>query len=249
MDHPDLGPLLRPLGLKLSVRPLEPVCVAAMEGNPKHLRHCIQQGRDVNELYVDERSALMIAVECGHLECCVALVSAGADIQGALRLSGAETTESRPAIALLTAMASKPFDSQAYQEAMSLLSLEASAEAEVLVERGRRARVAMRKVNLESESPAMPTSTMQEPEPQDYEVVYPSVRIRRAPSVNAEPLSECKRLKGEIVRIKDFNMDEGFWGRIDVITHEGPSSGWMLIRHPQLGDLLRPVVSVDTEAG
>lgn len=79
IDHPDYGPLLRPQGQPLSVKPMEPVCVAARENLSSDLQRFLDQGAEANVYEASGRSALMLAAENDNLECCILLVEGGAD--------------------------------------------------------------------------------------------------------------------------------------------------------------------------
>lgn len=246
LDHPQLGPLLRPFGLKFSVRPLEPICVAALEGDVTEVKHSIRRGTDVNVLHVDARTPLMLAAACGHLECCVALAGAGADVQEVLINFNGEGDGSRTH-ALLAAMAGQPFNSVAYQDALASLEAHVCADAEALVARGRRARIAGRKTHQMKAAEVSDGGTVEPLFAGQYEVVFPSVRIRRGPSRSAEPVGDSRRLKGETVSVLETETTDGVWGRIEHVSHEGRHSAWILLQHPELGSLLRPVVHIEED--
>mmetsp|Transcript_19006 Transcript_19006/g.52772 ORF Transcript_19006/g.52772 Transcript_19006/m.52772 type:complete len:115 (-) Transcript_19006:19-363(-) len=81
-----------------------------------------------------------------------------------------------------------------------------------------------------------------------YEVLYDAVWIRRSPSTQAEAVT--KRLKGDVLSVLELEeTSSGVWGRVHVATAEGQCEGWMLLRHPDLGELLRPVVQAETVLG
>jgi len=250
LDHPEYGPLLRPVGSKLSVLPLEPLCVAASEGNAEEVRRFLQQGLIPNVLDVDGRSPLLLAGEQGHLGCCVLLAGAGADVTVALSgtadRDGRRTTVKQPkAKALLGAFAGRAFDKVDYQEALDSLPSDLQAEAESLtaaatamtmgaqgVERARQpiVRDLLARTNRDDSAP---------PAEGEYEVVFASVYIRKEPNNESEKIS--KRVRGDIVTVVEIDKISGLWGRIEFATTEGRTSGWMLLRHPELGVLLRPV--------
>jgi len=79
LDHPEYGPLLRPIGEKFSANPLVPICVAAREGHSCELARFIDLGEDVNMRDVAGETPLMLASRASQLECCVLLLEAQAD--------------------------------------------------------------------------------------------------------------------------------------------------------------------------
>merc|ERR1712194_207185 len=77
-----------------------------------------------------------------------------------------------------------------------------------------------------------------------YEVHFPSVRLRHEPSLRAECVGQSKRLKGEKVSILEHCYNEdGHGGRMDVRTHEGRQTAYILIQQSDMENLLGPVNS------
>ena len=85
LDHPELGPLLRPCGEPLCIRPLNVVAVAAMEGRYVDLDRFLsgQDHKDRKDFadfdFQDPRGpAIVLAAQRGQWRCCLRLLRAGA---------------------------------------------------------------------------------------------------------------------------------------------------------------------------
>ncbi len=84
--------------------------------------------------------------------------------------------------------------------------------------------------------------------PEHYKVVYDAVGVRLAPSTTAASLT--RRLKGDVLNVLEIaSVDGAAWGRVEVTLMEGRRTGWMLLRHPDLGELLRPLIRVHGPGG
>eukprot|EP00434_Breviolum_minutum_P008314 symbB.v1.2.007335.t1/scaffold412.1/size211423/6 len=69
-----------------------------------------------------------------------------------------------------------------------------------------------------------------------YEVCYQSVWIRQAPDSKSEKVT--KRMKKDRFRLFDFDAT-GNWGKLKVTLTSGEVDGWVMLHHPDLGDLIR----------
>mmetsp|Transcript_46707 Transcript_46707/g.134529 ORF Transcript_46707/g.134529 Transcript_46707/m.134529 type:complete len:487 (-) Transcript_46707:194-1654(-) len=253
LDHPDYGPLLRPVGAKLCAQPLEPMCVAATEGFVAELRRFIDRGMDPNVRDMEGRRPLQLAVAFGHIECCMELLLAGAEVPclEELRHPG-QGRRSRQAAALAASFTGVVQSPEDYEDALSALpaalrkqahavlrpaAVHSCAASSITDKRSAQEelRTVSRNPNLSEAPPSDCTQGML------YEVAYSAVWIRRGPSTTAETVS--KRMRGEVVRILSVDDATGCWGRVHIATAEGSIDGWMLLRHPGLGDLLRPLHS------
>jgi len=122
LDHPDLGPLVRPKGMAMSSRPLVPLCAAAGEGRLADLRRfldaqpfgvAVATARDAAG-----RGPLALAASAGHLACVVRLVEAGADAEDALQDCRNRAETLGAAGPLLEALAGRSPDPVQLQSAM-----------------------------------------------------------------------------------------------------------------------------------
>eukprot|EP00930_Biecheleria_cincta_P052162 TRINITY_DN37403_c0_g1_i1.p1 TRINITY_DN37403_c0_g1~~TRINITY_DN37403_c0_g1_i1.p1 ORF type:complete len:515 (+),score=92.61 TRINITY_DN37403_c0_g1_i1:133-1677(+) len=138
LDHPELGPLVRPKGVPLCVRPLNPVCTAAAEGRTQDLKLFlnVESPAAVLDASVDAegRGPLWLAAAGGNLEACVRLVEAGADALGVLAEADVRKhpLDEMP-LALLTALAGGPSDGKALNTAMESMDEECRAATELLL--------------------------------------------------------------------------------------------------------------------
>lgn len=140
LDHPELGPLVRPQGVPVCARPLNPVCTAAAEGRAQDLKYFLKGELPAAALHTsldaEGHGPLWLATAGGHLEACVRLVEAGADSLGVL----AEADFRQPpldelTLALLTALSGGPADGEALEAAMESMNEEGRAAAELLLSR------------------------------------------------------------------------------------------------------------------
>jgi len=139
LDHPELGPLLRPKCLPFQVRPVEPMCAAVLEADLYllRLRQFINKGFSVNVKDAGDRTPLMLAAEFGRHGPAVVLCAAGADAAPksckggtAVDMANSEVTK-----ALIQALADEPFDHELCQEAINGLQGEVKELADDLLRR------------------------------------------------------------------------------------------------------------------
>lgn len=137
LDHPQLGPLARPKDVPFSVRPLEPLCVAAREGATEDLRRFVEEDagqprqRRLSEVQdVDGRGPLLVAAQEGHLNCCLLLMEGGARLSPQEVLSLPSTSACR---ALAEAVAGQHFEARHLDEGLAALSEEAQELADRLI--------------------------------------------------------------------------------------------------------------------
>jgi len=227
LDHPELGPLLRPLSQPFSYKPLEPLCVAARENQVDELTRFLKQGLPVDTPDVDGRSPLRIAGELGHLTCCVILMDAGANAEKALQglAERQEEEKIRFADALIRALSGQDFDLPIFEAAMAQLTPDVRQVADQVVD----------KVVLEMEQ-----RRWQSMEGLPHRVVPESMCVRSCPSHDGFFIA--KKKKGEVVTVYDLDAEgtKG-WGRVSVRLKQGIFDGWMLLEDPCLGTLLEPV--------
>jgi len=76
LDHEIYGALVRPLGYVSAT--LQPMCVAAFEGNLTHLHRFISEGLDVDARDAENRTPFQLAALAGHVDCCTSLMGSGA---------------------------------------------------------------------------------------------------------------------------------------------------------------------------
>lgn len=225
LDHPELGPMVRPLGEKLCVRPLNVIAVAAAEGRLQDLETFLKNSEELD--FWDPRgSALVLAAERGQISSCLRLLHAGATATEAdlamARIAKAE---------IVTLCQLRP------EELEELMNISKVGEDEMqqILRRKHRERISVGDADEDVKANSKASNL--------YEVCYSSVWIRREPHVEAAQVS--KRIKGQQLNIEEFD-ESGEWGRVVFKTSEGMDEGWMLITHPELGALLRPVE--DTES-
>lgn len=251
LDHEELGPLLRPEGQPLCARPLDPMCVAAVEGRFADLRRFMAQ-TTLAELAeaadVSGCGPLMLAAEQGHIECCLCLLQAGANAVAALNQAVHRERHLPPRTkAVLQAVAGEP---NAVSRAMQGLSPQEKKTLQEVLSRGPQSAFnEERAYRIPEEEDFVPEFEPAPDSPTDrgmaYEVVYASVWIRKEPDPKGAQLS--RRVKGERVSVVGFD-DSGSWARVVFKQAEGPRhimvevEGWMLLAHPELGELLRKVV-------
>jgi len=208
LDHDDLGPLLRPQSFPEQAEPIAPMCVAAAEGRPDFIDRFIEGGLDINAPDARGRTPLMLAAQGGHLNCCVLLAEAGADIQ--LQTPAAETAMdfaggAQKTRAVLLALAGESFDKRAWELALRDMREDYREVARNLLSARRR--------------------------PMRYQVVYEEVPMRTAPDRGA-PIVASKR-HGSVVRALGYD-DACLWVEVehkwrDTKAGEARGTAWMMI--------------------
>jgi len=237
------------VGFTERLRPIPLVCAAALEDNVGTLRQFSAKGMSVNAVDEGELSALALAAERCHLECCVHLLQARANADLATIAAG-------PARVLIQGLSGQvaDFDTAAFDEAIESLPPASRAIAERLFEEA----IMLQALSQNAAAPERTSPEPAEPEPVvatassdsndgvEYEVIHDAVWIRDEPSSKGAKLGI--RSRGEIVKM--FELDEtrdwrrirtGGANQIAKELCEPAGSGWMLVQHPTLGDLLKPV--------
>lgn len=218
LDHPELGPMVRPLGEKLCVRPLNVIAVAAAEGRLQDLETFLKNSEELD--FSDPRgSALVLAAERGEISSCLRLLHAGATA------TEVDLAQIAKASIVATLCQLRP------EEVEELISKGEDEMQKILRRKHREKNSGSEDVKENSKASNL------------YEVCYSSVWIRREPHVEAAQVS--KRIKGQQLNIEEFD-ESGEWGRVVFKTSEGMDEGWMLLTHPELGALLRPVEDAES---
>eukprot|EP00435_Cladocopium_sp_Y103_P064684 s376_g26.t1 len=260
LEHPQLGPLARPQrhGLEEGTwRPGPALCDAAAEGRLEDVR-CFLQDTQVTVVDCLGRRPLVLSACYNHLPCAVHLLEAGADAREALEECERRAVElDVMAAALLTAMAGGKANPSALQLMLKRLEGRERSMAEAMLARREPGRGmskaelvdAMDKALEEVATEAPPDSPLnhQPAEGKDvepvaeapgvlYEVAYQAVWIRQSPDSKSEKLT--KRMKNDRFRLLDFD-ESGNWGRLKVVLTSGEVDGWVMLHHPDLGELIR----------
>lgn len=224
LDHVDLGPLLRPLGALLCVRPLNPLVVAAAEGRLEDLEAFLSSDEWSFE---DPRGLALAVAERGSLRGTARLLLAGAP-------GGTETTRRLRRLSLEELSTSSEEELSSRLRDMEKEEREKEKEKVTTVvtahEHGEEVATVEQEKDVEEQ--------VSEASPMTYEVCYSAVWIRREPHSEAAQLS--KRIQGQRLEILHLDATQR-WGKVIFKTSEGLESGWMLLRHPDLGELLKPI--------
>eukprot|EP00747_Dinoflagellata_sp_TGD_P067039 gnl/TRDRNA2_/TRDRNA2_155088_c0_seq2.p1 gnl/TRDRNA2_/TRDRNA2_155088_c0~~gnl/TRDRNA2_/TRDRNA2_155088_c0_seq2.p1 ORF type:complete len:303 (+),score=50.86 gnl/TRDRNA2_/TRDRNA2_155088_c0_seq2:97-909(+) len=111
LDHPEQGPLLRPVGVPFEWRPLDPVRVAVRENTPLELRRFLKAGLDPDIRDPKGYTPLMLGAAAGYVECCVLLLLVGRQADPSLKApdgtTAAEMAPMGPVRALLLALSNR----------------------------------------------------------------------------------------------------------------------------------------------
>lgn len=276
LEHPQLGPLARPQrfadgaesGAESGAwRPGPALCDAAAEGRLEDLR-CFLQDTQVTVVDCQGRRPLVLSACYNHLPCAVHLLEAGADAREALEECERRGVElDVMAAALLTAMAGGKANPSALQLMLNRLEGRERSMAEAMLARREPGRGmskaelvdAMDKAGLEEvateappDSPLNRAAEGKEAEPVTeapgvlYEVAYQAIWIRQLPDSKSEKLT--KRMKSDRFRLLDFD-ETGNWGRLKVVLTSGEVDGWVMLQHPDLGELIRKCEDDDDTGG
>ena len=258
LDHPELGPLLRPHGLRFQPAPLEPLCEAAREGDVAQLERFLASGSEVDVRGAGDRTPLMLAAAAGRGDACVLLVGARAnatargadDGMTALQLAADEPT--RCLLGLLTGQAWDPVRLPAalaqlrpdirlqVEAALQKQAAQAAAAAEAVQRAMRTATLAPLDAPAEADAAAAAAEALPAlgVPPAPHEVVVGTCAIRSAPSMDAGAVGARRR--GQVVDLCGYDAS-GAWRRLAPRALGDGRDGWMLLRHVQLGALLRPL--------
>ncbi|CAJ1379427.1 unnamed protein product, partial [Effrenium voratum] len=248
LEHPDLGPLVCPQNPSLAWRP-RPLCDAAAEGRLEDLRCFLQEGGDLQE-------ALVLSAASNQLACLVRLIEAGADAAEALKecVRRGEELDVQSA-ALLSAAAGKSANQPALQLALKRLAEPERkvAEDQLKLKSGVMSKEALLEAlegEAATEAPDSPSPRAQAfeavPRGELYEVVYQAVWIRNAPDGKGQQIT--KRMCKDRFRILGFD-ESGNWGKLKVLLREGEAVGWVMLQHPDLGELIRKCADNDERGG
>jgi len=141
LDHPERGALLRPKNFPAkpwASRPLQPTVAAVFDNDTPTLKTLLSNGADANFKVDGGPPLLTLAIELGHMDCCVHLMAAGATVEAKPQVTGLvsdETMEASLRHALLRALAgAKDFDIDAFDKAVQLLQPDSQSVAERLFE-------------------------------------------------------------------------------------------------------------------
>jgi len=124
LSHPEIGPLVWPVGIDREEAPLHPVFVACAEHDLVNLQRFSAEGLDVDLMFSDpemclgRKTPLMYAAERGYTEACVYLLEADAD--ASLSLGGetaAHMSKTEELAALIEALSGQEFDDELFDKA------------------------------------------------------------------------------------------------------------------------------------
>jgi len=276
LDHPDFGALLRPVGFEEVVMFFSPVCAAILENHVDNLTEFIAEGMVVNALAEGGVSPLALAADRGRLDCCVYLLQAHASVDLSAIAAGPakvliqalsgntgdfDMAEFDQAIETLSPRAQVIAD-RLFDEASAALCpkdeptpaagpttfvSEASLADAFSSSPSAAGPSHVSGAGYENEAPV---ATAQQGE--EYEVNHDAVWIRLGPHVDGAKVG--MRTRGQVVTMFEYDATRK-WRRVETGgSHnlakelcEPVGSGWMLISHPKLGDLLSPVIKSEAE--
>lgn len=145
LDHPDVGPLVRPVGfpvVRWAGKPLHPMCAAIFENDLELVKKLITEYPYEEFPIQGGPSSIEMAVHWGRLDCCVLFLDAGADVSRGLSesetsLIGKQTESENAHLArvLLRALSGGDFHALELEAAMELLSPEGQVLADRLFDR------------------------------------------------------------------------------------------------------------------
>lgn len=239
LDHPDLGPLLRPLGRPLSARPPLPLAEAAREGAAEDVRRFLREGHAHTARDVDGKTPLRIAAEGGHLECCLLLLSAGAD------LAAGEAPPASAAAAAIAMAAGRDHDAAALDAALAELSEDAQIMADLLSEEALATRAAEQAARMAAQLPAPPPPA-EALAPGGAGAAFLATRDAAlhaepaAAEVEEDPDAPMFLRCGEVVEVLGYDRMRQ-WARVEVRGRGGSLRGWVCLEHSDLGPPLQRV--------
>jgi len=271
LDSPEFGPLLRPKGLPFQVKPHEPLCIAAREDNLEHLQAFLRDGLDPNVQDAGGCTPLGVAAAAGHLDICVLLLQAGADVIAGLAHQEEPRGRSEKvsinvqlARDLLLGFAGRLGNKldrlglvldallpEVREAADGMLRDHADESLRLLGwkrhlgKQGSDELVAVDNASEEGEDslvqPEEDAAENPKDPPMKYEVVTKTCAVRAAPSMDARAIGARK--SGAIVELHEFD-ETGLWRKLPAGSlGENRGDGWMLLYHEVLGQLLRVVES------
>jgi len=255
LDHRDFGPLVRPQGAPLCARPLEPLCVAAAEDQLLELRRFLEEGHNPSACDAGGTSALTLASRADARDCLVYLIEAGAAATAEESQAALEAAASAGTKSLIEALTGHRIsDDTALQEALADLT----ADARIVVDRIQEQLEDTLARERDQEKLRAPEPVAPEPVPVEvkdtaprtapkpvklqrkggvlHEVMHKAVAIRYLPSTTADMVGT--RILGQFVELFEESGDKK-WRKME--DAESGEEGWMLLQHPQIGSLLRPV--------
>lgn len=255
LDHPEHGALLRPRGLPFQRDPLNPVGVAAMEGDVRHLEAFVAAGLDVNGPDAGGHTPLMMAARADHPDCVILLLKAGAQASDKTPTGKTAADIAAPGSmqALLFALGLRDFDRMLCMEAVGRLRPDHREWAQRKLEvplRLQQERLEPERASAAVEAPAtaaaeLPVGAVAAPESAAllYRVVSKLVPVRSEPSITGEIVSNKKR--GDIVIALDHDVS-GRWVMVtcdwnDKRSKQVHDTAWILVEHRDAGRLLEPI--------
>eukprot|EP00930_Biecheleria_cincta_P042354 TRINITY_DN29136_c0_g1_i1.p1 TRINITY_DN29136_c0_g1~~TRINITY_DN29136_c0_g1_i1.p1 ORF type:complete len:549 (+),score=80.80 TRINITY_DN29136_c0_g1_i1:61-1707(+) len=143
LDHPEFGPLLRPKDLLFCASPLDPICVAAFEGQLKELQRFLREGLHIHGSGGFDPSVcdaagngpLALAAQTERLGCIVLLVEAGAAMVPNMAQQALDAACSARARSLLEVLLGRYVSNDdALQDALASLGVDARLAADRIMQ-------------------------------------------------------------------------------------------------------------------
>lgn len=270
LDHPELGPLIRPSGAPVCARALNPICVAAAEGQLNELKRFLFESTSPQEGFETctqsllstrdhlGRSPLVLAAASSHFSCCTHLVSHGADAKRALAeaeqaVENGTYKVSAEGLLFLQALAGRHVSSTDIDNLLAKMTLEDRCLTEQYLDTLKDR--AMTKFAHSEQAQSTHYSDVvgtvdfcqqqgslqfQDPAP-PVGILYEVVYS--AVWIRSQPHTDGERLSKRMKgeRIRLLDFDDTRkWGRLCVHLANGQVTGWMLLEHEELGPLLEP---------
>jgi len=227
LDHPEMGPLVRPQGTAFQQEPLNPLCVAISEDNLVDVQMFLLGGLSPDDAEVDGRTPLMVAADLARLDCCVLLLQAKADVsiksqEGTTVLQRAAEKGEPDIRALLEALSGRgSVDEDALLVACRQLQPETRTTAGDMMEKVEASREEARELRRQQEAEEQKKQDRIRKNEERYEAARQKEKEKDDTRRRLEEMADKQRLKDEFEDYEQALKKKERGGLFEVVRRKG----------------------------